>query len=147
MAERYPDSTYEEEALFLVGENYYNERIFDLAAEAYTELMGQYPSGKYNDVAQYALAWSFFEQEDMEEGVEAMKMLVSRYPRSEFASKALYSLFHLSSSGIVCLRRLHRFWRTKALEATTNTAEQTCDKSCALILLRYSLESNRLEIA
>ncbi len=92
LAGRYPNSTYEEEALFLVGENYYNERIFDLAAEAYGELLEHYPSGKYNDVAQYALAWSHFEQENMEEGVEAMKVLVARYPRSEFASKAQFTV-------------------------------------------------------
>ena len=92
LVERHPNSTYDEEARFLIGENYYNERIFDLAAAAYAVLLKTYPNGKYNDVAQYALAWAFFEQEEMEEGVEAMKVLGTRYPDSEFASKAEFTV-------------------------------------------------------
>ena len=92
LVERHPDSTYDEEALFLVGENYYNEQRFDLAAEAYAMLLEKYPGGQYGDVAQYALAWSHFEREEMEEGVEAMKVLGTRYPDSEFASKAQFTI-------------------------------------------------------
>ena len=92
LIERHPGSTYDEEAHFLVGENYYNERIFNLAEAAYAVLLQKYPEGKYNDVAQYALAWAFFEQEKMDEGVEAMKVLGARYSNSEFASKAQFTV-------------------------------------------------------
>jgi len=92
LARRYPDSQYEEEALFLVGENYYNQRDFDKATEGYQHLQTKFPAGQYGGSAQYALAWSYIEQEMMVEAVAAMRTLVGRYPQSEFAPKAQFTL-------------------------------------------------------
>ena len=96
LAERFPDSNYEEESLFLAGENHYNRRDFATSAVAYQKLLAKYPRGKYAGPATYALAWSFFEQEMMEEGVGAMETLVRDYPDSEFAAKAQFTVgdFH-----------------------------------------------------
>ena len=82
---------YEEEALYLIGENYYNEQDFAKAAKAYLVLLKRY-FGDYSDEAQYALAWAYFEQEEMEEGVLAMEELVRSHPDSEYASKAQFTI-------------------------------------------------------
>jgi tetratricopeptide (TPR) repeat protein len=92
LAELFPKSNYEEEALFLVGENYYNDRDYVQAADAYLRLLNTYAQGIYGDAAQYALAWSYFEEEKMEEGVQAIKELVERYPQSEYASKSQFTV-------------------------------------------------------
>lgn len=96
LAARYPNSSYEEEALFLAGENQYNRRDFAAAATAYQKLLAKYPKGDRAAAATYALAWSYFEQEQMDEGVAAMATLVREYPQSEFGSKAQFTVgdFH-----------------------------------------------------
>ena len=92
LAQRYPDSEYEEEALFLVGENYYNERSFEMAAAAYQKLLEKYPQGSHSATALYALGWAYVELERMEEGMGAMTTLVEKYPQSEYSPKARFTL-------------------------------------------------------
>ncbi len=92
LARLYPDSGYEEEALFLVGENNYNDQNFPAAAAAYQKLLEKYPQGHYSPGGQYALAWCFFVREQNEEGARTMQTLVDRYPQSEFIPKALLTI-------------------------------------------------------
>ncbi|MBM3280605.1 MAG: tetratricopeptide repeat protein [Candidatus Handelsmanbacteria bacterium] len=92
LAGQYPDSNYEEEALFLVGENNYNDQNFAGAAAAYQKLLEKYPQGQHGAGAQYALAWCFFVREQNEEGARTMQTLVNRYPQSEFVPKALLTI-------------------------------------------------------
>ncbi len=92
LVERDRQSQYEEEALFLIGENHYNDQAFAAAATAYQALLAKYPQGPYGGSAQYALAWSFVEQEEMEQAVGAMQGLVANYPESEFAPKAQFTI-------------------------------------------------------
>ena len=92
LIETYSGSQYEEEALFLIGENFYNEQAYGEAITAYGELLAKYPQGKHSGSAQYALAWSYVEQEQMEKAVDAMRALVAKYPSSEFAPKAQFTI-------------------------------------------------------
>jgi len=88
----FPDSGYEEEALFLVGENYYNDQNFAAATAAYQRLPEKYPQSQYAPGAQYALAWCYFVREQNEEGARTMQVLVERYPQSEFIPKAMLTI-------------------------------------------------------
>lgn len=92
LARLFPDSGYEDEALFLVGENYYNDQNFTAAASAYQRLLEKYPQSQYCAGAQYALAWCYFVREQNEEGARAMQVLVDRYPQSEFIPKAMLTI-------------------------------------------------------
>jgi tetratricopeptide (TPR) repeat protein len=92
LARLFPDSGYEEEALFLVGENYYNDQNFTVAAAAYQKLLGKYPQGQYSPAAQYALAWCYFVREQNDEGAKAMQVLVQHFPQSEFIPKAMLTI-------------------------------------------------------
>ena len=97
--DRFPKASYAEEAMFLIGENYYNQRDFSAAAEAYRDLLDNYPRGRYGDSALYSLAWWQFEQEDMAGGVARMAALVKDYPDSHFAAKAQFTVgdFHYNN--------------------------------------------------
>jgi TolA-binding protein len=99
ITDRFPEASYVEEAMFLIGENYYNQRDFPAAAEAYRELLDNYPRGRYSDSALYSLAWCQFEQEDMAGGVARMAVLVKDYPDSDFAAKAQFTVgdFHYNN--------------------------------------------------
>ena len=92
LAKLFPDSAYEEESVFLQGENHYNDRNFTAAAVAYQKLLAKYPQGQYSPGAQYALSWCYFVQENNDEGARAMQVLVDRYPQSEFVPKALLTI-------------------------------------------------------
>jgi tetratricopeptide (TPR) repeat protein len=92
LARLFPDSSYEEEALFLMGENLYNDQNFAAAAAAYQKLLDKYPQGQYGAAAQYALAWCYFVREQNDEGARTMQALVERYPQSEFVPKALLTI-------------------------------------------------------
>jgi tetratricopeptide (TPR) repeat protein len=92
LARLFPDSGYEDEALFLVGENYYNDQNFEASAAAYQKLLDKYPQGQYSAGAQYALAWCYFVREQNDEGAKAMQTLVQRFPQSEFIPKAMLTI-------------------------------------------------------
>lgn len=77
---KFPGSQYAEEARFLEGENWYNNRQWDKALAAYRSCRKTWPKGEYAARAMFAEAWTYLELQQIDDMLVAMRELQELYP-------------------------------------------------------------------
>lgn len=88
----HPESSLADNALYWIGESYYNEKDFEKAASGFMEAAEKYPDGNKAPDALYKAALSYVELHKDDSASKAFKKLIKRYPKTEAAAKAKKAL-------------------------------------------------------
>jgi soluble lytic murein transglycosylase len=91
LAKRYPQSSWNADALFGAGNFYWVNLDRDRAAEFYRRSLNVSPDGKNAPVAEWRLAWIAYMQRKPE-AADMLEAYVRRYPMGSYVQDALYWL-------------------------------------------------------
>jgi soluble lytic murein transglycosylase len=91
LEKRYPDSHWNEEALFATGNFYWVNLDRAHAASVYQRVLEKYPASKYAPVAYWRAAW-VASLERSPEAVNLLEQQLSRFPGSTYTVNAVYWL-------------------------------------------------------
>ncbi len=86
----YPNSSYSEEAQFLLAESHFQMNDFSRAATAFKELLTEYPAVGIRDKAQIRLIETLVRSNRTQEALQTLSMFLDQYPKSEFIPNAYY---------------------------------------------------------
>lgn len=113
-AEKYPNSSWVEEALFSAGNQFWIELNRSRAAEFYQRVVELFPRGRYAATAHWRLSWTAY-LERRPEAVSLLEMHLARFRGSPYTENALYWLGRLAERSGELLRA--RAFYAKLLEA------------------------------
>ncbi len=85
----FTDPVRKEESLFKVGDSYFRNNQYKLAADAYGLLMKVHPASRFIPDASFQLAESQARDEKYDKAEEVFRALVASYPESQLAEEAL----------------------------------------------------------
>jgi len=94
-AEKYPNSSWTEEALFSAGNQFWIELNRSRAAEFYRRVVELFPRGRYAATAHWRLSWTAY-LERRPEAVSLLEMHLARFRGSPYTENALYWLGRLA---------------------------------------------------
>ncbi len=94
-AEKYPNSSWTEEALFSAGNQFWIELDRSRAAEFYQRVVEMFPRGRYAATAHWRLSWTAY-LERRSEAVSLLEMHLARFRGSPYTENALYWLGRLA---------------------------------------------------
>jgi tol-pal system protein YbgF len=86
--ETHPGSKYADNALYWIGESYYNERSYEKAIVAYDDVVKKYPDGGKTPAALLKQGMAFSSLGDKKSANAIFKKIVEGYPKSEQAATA-----------------------------------------------------------
>lgn len=86
--ETHPGSKYADNALYWIGESYYNEKSYEKAIVVYDDVAKKYPDGGKASAALLKQGMAFSSLGDKKSANAIFKKLVERYPKSEQAEAA-----------------------------------------------------------
>lgn len=86
--EDHPSSKYSENALFWIGESYYNEKNYEKAIVIYDDVIKKYPNGGKAPAALLKQGMAFSLLGDKKNASVIYKKIIERYPKSEQAEMA-----------------------------------------------------------
>ena len=86
--EKYPGSTYSDNAYYWLGETYYVTRDFDRALASFNQLVGSYPMSPKVPGARLKIGYIYYEKQDWAAARKELNGLVSGYPGSTEARLA-----------------------------------------------------------
>ena len=86
--EAYPGSKYADNALYWIGESYYNEKSYEKAIVVYDDVAKKYPDGGKASAALLKQGMAFSSLGDKKSANAIFKKLVEGYPKSEQAEAA-----------------------------------------------------------
>lgn len=99
LASRFPKSTYAGDALFTIGDYYYNTKDYVKSSEAYSDLINKFPNyekveeakslvydlSQINSYLEYEKAMKFFDARDYKRAIEELTKLFNKYPDASIA--------------------------------------------------------------
>ena len=86
--ESHPGSKYSDNALYWIGESYYNEKSYEKAIVVYDDVVKKYPDGGKAPAALLKQGMAFSVLGDKKNASVIYKKVIERYPRSEQADVA-----------------------------------------------------------
>lgn len=89
---KYPDSTYQPNANYWLGQLYYNKHKYDNAAYFFATVVQKYPKSPKAPGALLKVGIIMQEQNKSDKAIEVFKQVMSRYPDTDAAKKAATNL-------------------------------------------------------
>jgi tetratricopeptide (TPR) repeat protein len=89
LEKNYSGSTYIDDAVYEIADNYLKNESYDLAASAFQNLIAKYPRSVFLRQAILNKALALFNLKRDEEALDEVKKLITNYPSSEEAKEAL----------------------------------------------------------
>jgi tol-pal system protein YbgF len=86
--EKWPKDAYSDNALYWIGESYYAEKDFRLAALTFQRVRTDFVKGDKSKDALLKLGFCFFAMEKYKESLPFLKEFVRRFPKTKLAKKA-----------------------------------------------------------
>jgi tol-pal system protein YbgF len=97
--EKYPGSTYSDNAYYWLGETYYVTRDFDRALASFNQLVGSYPTSPKLPGARLKIGYIYYEKQDWAAARKELSSLVTGYPGSTEARLAEDRLQRMKKEG------------------------------------------------
>jgi len=97
--EKYPGSTYSDNAYYWLGETYYVTRDFDRALASFNQLVGSYPMSPKLPGARLKIGYIYYEKQDWAAARKELSSLVTGYPGSTEARLADDRLQRMKKEG------------------------------------------------
>ncbi|HVZ40205.1 MAG TPA: tetratricopeptide repeat protein [Candidatus Kapabacteria bacterium] len=86
--EQYPQHPGADQALYWLGESYYESGLFKAAVDAEAQLLEQYPASQHVADALYLLGWAQLRQKNFDKAEAAFSQFAKAYPLSAYAAEA-----------------------------------------------------------
>lgn len=95
----YPDSGYDDNARYWLGESYYVVRNFDTAKKQFQKVLDDYPKSAKRPAALLKIGFIQYEQGDFKQARQTLEQVRKQYPDSHAAPLAEDRLERMSSEG------------------------------------------------
>ncbi len=98
LAQKYPDSRWNEDGMFSRANHYWVQLDRKRAAEAYQKLLEEFPGTRYAQTAQWRIAWAAYLERRLDTR-DLLEAFVTKHPGSSYVVDALYWLGRVEERG------------------------------------------------
>lgn len=78
-----------DEAIFWLGEAYYQADMLNNSVENYLKIIEEYPLSKRREQALYGLGWSYFRNKDFKTSTKYFEQMIKEFPTSKYGTEVL----------------------------------------------------------